>query len=214
MVKHIFFLFAYVFLLKQDTMNQENEMVECQSKGSYYVWYFWIYTHMYIYIYVFIFTVWYSNIHHMNIIFVLGCFFFYFLWIFLLFFSKKSWQVFRNTSIEFGKHRSNSLPGLPGIQRRLDCSTARHGFLIHFQDVVLGSKTISRTPSILKMTSLFFQDSYSDDEQPTVNSQIFVISWFQVFAVTSGNGHVIVRGESGILINGKSSSLLDVIMLI
>ncbi len=55
MVKHIFFLFAYVFLLKQDTMNQENEMVECQSKGSYYVWYFWIYTHMYIYIYTYLY---------------------------------------------------------------------------------------------------------------------------------------------------------------
>ena len=91
------------------------------------------------------------------------------------------WEpIFRNTSSEFGKQRSNSLPGLPGIQHRLDgwmagCVRDQDstdfvedfwGFaqgldMAPFESIwsmftmLFWNKTISRAPSMLNMTSLF-----------------------------------------------------------
>ena len=76
-----------------------------------------------------------------------------FLWIFYLEHSNRSWfvwsvflspQIFRNTSSEFGKQRSNSLPGLPGTQRRLDgwildvCETRIPQIVLRIFVVLLG----------------------------------------------------------------------------
>lgn len=140
-------------------------------------------------------------------------------------------QIFRNTSSEFGKQRSNSLPG---IQRRLDgwildvCETRIPQILLRIFVVAQGntwlfdpcSRCCFGTRQSQEFLACWRWQVCSGFKQwwwTALNCQQpehLVISWFQVFAVTSGNGHVIVRGKSDILINGKSSSLLEVIILI